>query len=73
MTSKRDRIRRSSAARAGSSKQAKRNKEVYERSKTKKQKKLTTINSNSGKVNKCEDQFLYKARKQKTCRNRLHY
>ncbi len=38
MTSKRDRIRRSSAARAGSSKQAKRNKEVYERSKTKKAK-----------------------------------
>ncbi len=39
MASKRDRIRRSSAARAGSSKQAKRNKEVYEQSKTKKSNK----------------------------------
>ncbi len=35
MAGKRDRIRRSSAARAGSSKQAKRNNEVYERSKAK--------------------------------------
>jgi len=39
MTSKIDRIRRSSTSRAGSSKQAQRNKEVYERSKTKKSNK----------------------------------